>query len=77
MSTQLEDPVWDIFENRWMPRHEWDEINAQVVRPRHHLPEPGKKPPPGMVFDIFHNCLVTRAQWAADHEGVTRRVTRR
>jgi hypothetical protein len=76
------EPVWDILENRWMTRREWDEITAQLDRrtPRGKAsalpPLPRQVPPPGHVWDILENRWMPEAEWDEVNRHIRKRLCR-
>lgn len=72
--------VWDILENRWMTRAEWDEITSQLdPRPRRRTPiEPVARriPPPGHVWDILDNRWMPEAEWDEINRHIRKRLCR-
>lgn len=72
--------VWDILENQWITRQQWNEITSQLdPKPRRRAepdPMPRRIPPPGHVWDILENRWMPEDEWNEVNRHIRKRMCR-
>jgi hypothetical protein len=73
--------VWDILENRWITRAEWNWLTSQLdPKPRRSptevVPTAKRVAPPGHVWDILENRWMPEAEWDELNRHIRKRICR-